>query len=71
MPGEENAAPARPESMNTFLHPSHAQLQAAAIRDAYRNPPRPQIDALPSPAKQRRFARVAHPFHRGVVAPAS
>jgi hypothetical protein len=57
--------------MNTFLHQSHAQLQAAAIRDAYRNPPRPEIDTPPSPGKRRRFARVAHPFHRGAVVPAS
>jgi hypothetical protein len=54
--------------MNTFLHQSHAQVQAAAIRDAYRNPPRPQVDAPAPPAKRSRFARVAHPFHRGAVA---
>jgi hypothetical protein len=58
--------------MNTFLHQSHAQLQADAIRSAYRNPPRPQIDAPPTQAKRSRFARMAHPFHhRGAVAPAA
>jgi hypothetical protein len=57
--------------MNSFLHQSHAQVQAAAIRDAYRSQPRPQLDAPASPAKRGRFARVSHPFHRGAVAPAS
>jgi hypothetical protein len=57
--------------MNSFLHQSHAQVQAAAIRDAYRTGPRPHLDAPASSAKHSRFARVAHPFHRGAVAPAS
>ena len=57
--------------MNTFLHQSHANVQAAAIREAYRNPPRPQVDAPSTPAKPSRFARVTRPFHRGAVAHAA
>ncbi len=45
-------------------------LQAAAVREAYLNP-RPRLDAPEKPAKRSRFARVAHPFHRGAVAPAA
>ena len=58
--------------MDTLLHQA---LHAAAFRDAHRNPPRPRAAAIrdavdaPAPlAKRSRFARVAHPFHRGSVA---
>jgi hypothetical protein len=55
--------------MDTLLRQA---LQAAAFRDADRNPPRPKVDAPPTPAKRSRFARVAHPFHHhGAVAPAA
>jgi hypothetical protein len=67
---------ARLVGMNTSVfHYAQAQQQAAAIRDAYRNPPRPQIEVPPVPEKPGRFAhfvgRVTQPFHRGVAAPAS
>jgi len=56
---------------NAHLHYAQASQQAAAIRDAYRNPPRPQIDVPPAepPAERRSrlaeaLGRVAQAIHR-------
>jgi len=68
---EESRNPARPVTMNPTLHHHyHAQLQADAIRDAYRNPPRSLVEVPEPPAARRRFrlaealGRVAQAAHR-------